>query len=277
MSDPRWVLYGKLPWNREFLRVGVVSGPGAKLREWIDTGFDPSLFEGATKPSATLGRFSFAADPKTELRGVIRMSEDARGRKFPCAVARVAPLTERVSEWAGAEELYEKARGETDLAALEELCATFEEPKQSGAGPRIEDWRKFASQVFEEDGEYLFTKALWRLRHWKLAGEPEMAFHCPIGGLGREGVAAWLSVFESLGGGPEAWRVAQASARAVRIARGGAEDELRTLLGGKSLRSRVANLEDFEAKVPTEGFREFCRAVSDDGGASLEGLVSLLG
>jgi type VI secretion system protein ImpM len=232
------IVFGKVPWMGDFLRVGTPGRAGEALEQWVEQGLGraDSRF-GATWESAYargsthafLFRSPRGAGPRETLAGVIAPSNDAVGRSFPRMV--YAPVVSSRGEIAWPHvlpialgEFFDAAAAALHGAALVtsqpellDVLARVRPPRVDHVDTEAHEYAAWTasarleqalSVVFGPERDRLAPRALHVIAEAvaPFRGEPAPAttlgLRLPLGSGGAAAAAFWLDVVRRLAGSP---------------------------------------------------------------------------
>jgi type VI secretion system ImpM family protein len=234
------VVFGKVPWMGDFLRVGAPSRTGEALEHWVEQGLGRAdsrfgaTWESAYARGSTHAFFFRSARgvPRETLAGVILPSRDAVGRSFPLLV--YAPLISSPSArgeiaWphvlpmalgdffdAAAAVLHAAGRYSGQAQLLDALTA-LPSPRVDHSDVQAHEYAAWTSSarltqalgvVFGEARDHLGPRAVHVIGEAvaPFRGDPSPAttlgLRLPLGSGGAAAAAFWLDVVRRLAGAP---------------------------------------------------------------------------
>jgi type VI secretion system ImpM family protein len=232
-----FVVFGKVPWMGDFLRVGSPGRTGEALEHWVEQGLSraDSRFGASWESAYTRGSthaFFFRsprAAPRETLAGVILPSRDAVGRSFPLLVYAPVVSTRGEIAWphvlpmalgdffdAAAEMLHNAGRFSSQAELLDAL-ARLPPPQVDHTDMQAHDYAAWTSSarleqalsvVFGEARDHLAPRAVHVIGEAvaPFRGDPSPAttlgLRLPLGTGGAAAIAFWLDVVRRMMASP---------------------------------------------------------------------------
>lgn len=283
--------YGKLPLSKEYLKHACSDGVGGQIRDFVDRGNDRLAAEPIRVKEGLKRRFLWYPSGRECAVGWTLNSRDEGKRKFPFLVFTPVQTEDVAAPSLGrryqalSDRWSELEKGIDRLAAIEDRDEFFDVVRGmkvgdsassvavNGAGfdIAIEEW---AQELYDEDGEYVWLRALWRVALLESAiksgsNSPAVrAFRVPLSS-GRDvlqQVDLWSAVISGIlppsEGTPAitsaVWSAEGEPSSAFLIQRSPRTEDFAVFQNGKSFPAEVfTDLVDLSARLSTDGFSSF--------------------